>query len=185
MKILGIAPAFVASLFLALSAPASTAGVAPKTSAPEEVSRSVKAMRALLTRCLPGVRTGTALPTAGLLPADPGTTSRLLGERAGEVWTDRRAEYLIIRYNDTRQCKVIALDIKPAVMADLVIRLFSEADTPFRRERFRLDEDGGFAAVYAMGSGTRQLLVRISTATNRAGAKFATLTVERTDPLTN
>ena len=155
------------------------AGVLPDAERSTPDSTSVSAMRALLTRCLPAVLDGSPARTTGMLPAAAPISQGLLGARTGTVWTDRRADLLMVHFADVPTCRVIGLGIDPAVMADLVIRLFSEAETPFRRERFRLDADGGFAAVYAIRQGGEDIVIRMSTAQSVEGSRFANLTVER------
>ena len=71
------------------------------------------------------------------------------------------------------------MSIDPAVLADLVMRVFTEATTPFQRERFKLNTDGSFAAVYSSIGGSKGVVVRISTDRMEDGSRFATLSVER------
>ena len=129
---------------------------------------SVMAMRALITRCIPGASSGD-VTTTGLRRTDTETEATLLGPRAGAVWATPRAEILLIDFADVPVCKVIVPRIDPAVLADLVIRVFLESDGAFTRERFRFDEGGGFAAVYS-GTG---VVVRISASTGENGVAFA------------
>lgn len=161
------------------------AGITPGTDLPEAETKSVLAVRALLTRCLPPVLDGTPAMDAGLVPAEDNVAGRLLGDRPGKVWTDRDFELLLLQFDDTPLCRIIALDIKPRVLGDIVLRVFDEKDTPFRQQRFRVDEDGGFAAIYQAGEGDRAIIIRVSTAVSSAGKRFATLSVERPVVLSN
>ena len=165
---------------LVLCALPAQAGVLPHAAPAEDDSTSVTAVRALLTRCMPPVMSDKPLVTHGLVRADQAATEQLLGGRPGQVWTDRDVRIVLIDFHDLPVCRVIGLQIDPKVLSDLVLRLFDDAKTPFRQQRFRLDRDGGFAAVYAAGSETGTMIVTISTAISVEGARFATLTLERT-----
>lgn len=164
-----------------LSGPVSAAraAVLPDFETAELESNSVTAMRTLITRCLPSVLSGKGVATVGLSPASEATTRRMLGSRQGSVWLDFDARVVMVDFQDAAVCRVVALSIDPAVLADLVMRVFSESETPFTRDRFRLDEGGGFAAVYSLNGKSHGVVIRISTAWAKDGGRFATLTVER------
>lgn len=181
MKIVRI---IATALALSAAAPVS-AGVLPdaRQSAPD--SPAVTAVRALLSRCMPPVLAGEPLVTAGLVRADAGVSDKLLGDRQGQVWTDRSVRMVLIGFDDVPVCRVIGLKVDPLVLGDLVLRVFDEAETPFRQQRFRIDKAGGFAAVYAMEGARGSVLVTISTAVSVDGSPFATLTMERSAPLSN
>lgn len=88
----------------------------------------------------------------------------------------------MIDFDDVPVCRVVALSVDPAVLADLVIRVFVEATGNFQRERFRMNMDGGFAAVYSGVAGHTPVLIRISTTHQDNGNVFASLNVERALP---
>ena len=179
---------FILSVFLTIAVSANSfalAGVQPRTVMAQQDSTSVAAMRALLTRCMPGIIGGEAPRMTGFRPAAGPVTAAILQGREGQVWLDRSERVLVASYQDAPVCKVIALNVDPAVLGDIVIRVFREADTPFERQRFRMDADGGFAAVYT-GKGTaREIVVRIHTARRDDGSRFATLSVEEALPATD
>lgn len=157
------------------SAGISNAGV-PVAAEPRSESTSVQAVRAVITRCLPSVGQRGEAVTAGLTRLPPQDERAILGDRAGRVYL-RPQSLLLIDFEDAPACRVVALSVDPAVLADLVIQVFSgEADT-FKTERFRMDEDGGFAAVYS-GLG---LVIRITTTREENGNHFAAFTVARMD----
>ena len=169
MKILLICVALLAGAIAGIA----SAGVRHDRAPVVSETPSVMAMRALITRCIPGASSG-AVTTAGLRRTDTETEASLLGPRTGMVWATPRAEILLIDFADAPVCKVVVPRIDPAVLADLVIRVFLESDGTFTRERFRFDEGGGFAAVYA-GTG---VVIRISASTGAHGGAFATLSAE-------
>ena len=103
----------------------------------------------------------------------------MLGDRNGDVWLNAKARVVMVDFRDAPVCRVVALSVDPAVLADLVMRVFSENETPFVRERFRLDADGGFAAVYSLTAKTKGVVIRVSTPRTGDGDRFATLSVER------
>ena len=103
----------------------------------------------------------------------------MLGDREGDVWLNVGAQVVMVDFRDVPVCRVVALSVDPAVLADLVMRVFSESETPFTRERFRLDDDGGFAAVYSLTGKSKGIVIRISTTRAGNGGRLATLTVER------
>ena len=173
MKILLICVALVAGAIAGIA----SAGVRPETAPVVSETPSVMAVRALITRCIPGVA-ARDVTTTGLRRTDIETEATLLGRRDGKVWATPRAEILLIDFADAPVCKVVAPTIDPAVLADLVIRVFMESDGAFKRERFRFDEGGGFAAVYSGGAPEASLVVRISAALREDGGAFATLSVE-------
>lgn len=174
MRILLISAALVAGLIAGFA----TAGVPSDPLATRGESSAVTAMRTLITRCIPGVRDGAVI-TAGLNRVGQPEEHAILGERRGQVWLDGARRLLLIDFDDTPVCRVVALSVDPAVLADLVIRVFVEADGDFKRERFRLDSDGGFAAVFSGASGQVPVIVRISTTKQPNGNVFASLNVER------
>jgi len=176
MKTLSVLSVFLTCL---LAAPA-LAGVSPQDPAPRADTTAVSAVRALLTRCLPAVTGDVALGWAGLTGADPGAARTLLGQRPGRAWSGDRGRLLIAEFADAPLCRVVALDVDPAVMTDLVIRLFS--GTPFVRQRFRLYADGGFAAVYTGAGAKVAVVLRLSTGTDAAGRRIAILSAERAAP---
>ena len=168
MRILLISIALVAGLVAGFA----TAGVPAKPTAKRVESNSVTAVRALISRCIPGIRDGAAV-TTGLNRVDRPEEAAILGDRRGQVWLDGEQKVLLIDFEDAPVCRVVALSVDPAVLADLVIRVFLEADGDFKRERFRLDTDGGFAAVYSGLAGQTPVLVRISTTKQANGNVFA------------
>lgn len=178
MKNLVVLTALAAAL-LTSPVPPSRAAVLPDSGLRAAESSSVTAVRTLITRCLPGVLSGDRAPTAGLAPASEAATRRMLGDREGDVWLNVGAQVVMVDFRDVPVCRVVALSVDPAVLADLVMRVFSESETPFTRERFRLDEDGGFAAVYSLTGKSKGVVIRISTTRAGDGGRFATLTVER------
>lgn len=178
MKNLVVLSALAVAL-LASPVPAPKAAVLPDSGIPKAESSSVTAVRTLITRCLPGVLSGERAPSAGLAPASEAATRRMLGDREGDVWLNVGARVVMVDFRDVPVCRVVALSVDPAVLADLVMRVFSESETPFTRERFRLDEDGGFAAVYSLTGNSKGVVIRISTTRTDGGGRFATLTVER------
>lgn len=161
--------------------PVANAAITPDAEPRPEESNSVTAVRTLITRCLPGVLSGEGAPTAGLSKASDATTRRMLGDRQGSVWLNVAARVLMVEFRDSPVCRVVAMSIDPAVLADLVIRVFAEAETPFIRERFRLDDDGGFAAVYSLTARSKGVVVRISTKRSGNQGRIATLSVERSE----
>ena len=173
MKVLVICVALLAGAIAGIA----SAGVRPDAAPAASETPSVMAMRALITRCIPGA-SGSDVTTTGLRRTDTETEATLLGPRTGMVWASSGAEILLIDFADAPVCKVVAPRIDPAVLADLVIRVFLEADGTFQRERFRFDEGGGFAAVYT-GTG---VVVRISASTGANGGAFATLSAEAAQP---
>lgn len=180
MKNLIAFSAVAAALFTAAAAPVAQAAVLPKVSTATSVeSNSVSAVRALIARCLPGVLTGKGAAKAGFSKASEKTTRRMLGQRDGSVYMDYDASLMMVEFHDVPVCRIIAMSIDPAVLADLVMRVFAEASTPFKRERFNLETNGSFAAVYSSVGGSKGVVVRISTDEMQDGSRFATLTVER------
>ncbi|MEM7211310.1 MAG: hypothetical protein AAF479_05340 [Pseudomonadota bacterium] len=182
MKTLVVLSALAAALvtapvtgFTAPAQAAAKAGVELK----QTESTSVSAVRALITRCLPSVLSGKGIPTSGLAAASKAATRQMIGSRNGSVWMDTDAKFMMVDFHDVPSCKVIALTVDPGVLADLVMRVFSEAKTPFTRERFRMDEDGGFSAVYSSAGKRKGVVIRISTAEAKDGGRFATLSVEQ------
>lgn len=183
MRILFILSVILTTAFSANSF--ALAGVQPRTVMAPQETASVAAMRALLTRCMPGIIGGESPRMTGFSPATRPVAAAVLQGRDGRVWLDRSERVLVASYQDAPVCKVIALTVDPAVLGDIVIRVFREADTPFERQRFRMDADGGFAAVYT-GKGTaRSIVVRIHTARRGDGSRFATLSVEEDLPATD
>ncbi|MEM1300451.1 MAG: hypothetical protein AAGH68_14355 [Pseudomonadota bacterium] len=177
MRILLISIALLAGLVAGFA----TAGVPSDPAAKRAESNSVTAIRTLISRCIPDVRDGAAI-TTGLNRVDRPDETAILGDRRGEVWLDGSRKVLLIDFEDAPVCRVVALSVDPAVLADLVIRVFLEADGDFKRERFRMDVDGGFAAVYSGAAGQTPVLVRISTTRQGNGNVFASLNVERAVP---
>lgn len=175
MRILFIPLALAASLTAAVA----VAGVPEAPGAPKTESTSVLAMRALIGRCLPSIGSGRETVTTGLRRVAPPEENSILGARQGRVWLDRQTRMLLIDFEDVPVCRVVALSVDPAVLADLVIRVFTEAEGTFKRERFRFDADGGFAAVFSGRTGETPVLVRISTTQQANGNVFASLNVER------
>ena len=161
--------------------PVANAAITPDAGPRPDESNSVTAVRTLVTRCLPGVLGGKGVPTAGLSKASDAATRRMLGDRHGSVWLNLWADVLMVEFTDVPLCRVVAMSVDPAVLADLVMRVFSEAETPFIRERFRLEEDGGFAAVYSLTGGSKGVVIRISTTRGGDGGRIATLSVERVE----
>lgn len=174
MRILLISIALLAGLVAGFA----TAGVPVDPTTKRTESNAVTALRTLISRCIPGIRDGATI-TTGLTRADQPDEVAILGDRRGEVWLDGARKVLLIDFEDAPVCRVVALSVDPAVLADLVIRVFVEADGDFKRERFRLDTDGGFAAVYSGVVGQTPVLVRISTTRQGNGNVFASLNVER------
>ena len=173
-----LAAALVTAPVPALVAPAQAAAKAG-VEVKQTESASVSAVRALITRCLPSVLGGKGLPSAGLAAASEAATRQMIGNRDGSVWMDTQAKVMMVDFHDVPSCKVVALSVDPGVLADLVMRVFAEAKTPFTRERFRLDEDGGFAAVYSSVGKRKGVIIRISTERTQDGGRFATLSVEQ------
>ena len=173
MRVLIICVALLAGAIAGIA----SAGVRHDRAAVVTETPSVMAMRALITRCIPGA-SGGDVTTTGFRRTDASTEASLLGSRTGEVWTSPRARILLIDFADVPVCKVVAPKIDPAILADLVIRVFLEADGTFKRERFRFDEGGGFSAVYS----NAKVVVRISAALGSHGSSFATLSAEATLP---
>ena len=181
MKNLAIFSAVSAALFAATLAPVTDvaqAAVLPKSATRAPDSNSVVAVRALITRCLPGVLGQRNAPTAGLSRASLKVQKQMLGDRDGSVWLDHDADVMMVDFHDAPTCRILALSIKPAVLADLVMRVFAEAETPFTREKFQLREGGGFSAVYSSPAGKTGVVIRISTISTDKGERFATLSVE-------
>ena len=179
MKNLVVFSAAIAALLTAYIAPTAYASARPEVQLDSNESNSVMAVRALVSRCLPGVLSGNGATTAGLARASDGISHKMLGERAGTVWFDSKAHMMMIDFHDAPTCRIIATPIDPAVMADLVMRVFSEAETPFVRKRFSLHADGGFAAVYTSAGDGQGVVIRISTDRLEDGRRFATLSVEK------
>ena len=179
MKNLIAFSAVAAALFTASVAPVAKAAVLPQVSAKTTESNSVSAVRALIARCLPGVLSGKGATTAGFSKASEKTTRRMLGSRDGSVYMDFDTNLMMVDFHDQPACRIIAMSIDPAVLADLVMRVFAEASTPFERERFNLGTDGSFTAVYSSTGGVKGVVIRISTDRMDDGSRFATLTVER------
>lgn len=178
MRILLISLALLAGVIAGFA----TAGVPREQVVPEGESNSVLAMRTLISRCLPGIGSGQGVVTTGLSRAEALNEAVILGSRQGAVWRDRDTKLLLIDFDDAPVCRVVALSVDPAILADLVIRVFVEADGDFRRERFRLDANGGFAAVFSGVAGRTPVLIRISTTHQANGNVFASLNVERALP---
>ncbi|MFK7945274.1 MAG: hypothetical protein AB8B85_20490 [Paracoccaceae bacterium] len=178
MRILLISIALVAGLVAGFA----TAGVPGDLAATQAKSNSVLAMRALISRCLPGIGANRAVVTTGMRRAQPADEAAILGPRDGRVWHDLDEKVLLIDFEDVPVCRVVALSLDPAVLADLVIRVFLEADGDFKRERFRVDTNGGFAAIYSGVAGRTPVLIRISTTHQSNGNVFASLNVEQAVP---
>lgn len=177
MKILRIIPAIL--LVLSTAFPPADAAVSTRSAPQPEDPPSAAALRALLTRCLPEIIKGGALRTTGLTQAGKEIEKSMLGDRTGAVWADWKTDLLMIDYHDVPVCRIIALYIDATVLVELVSAVFAESISSFRRERYRLEEDGSFAVVY---SGTPQgvgVVIRISTSAMVDGSPFATLSVER------
>lgn len=179
MKNLIVFSAALAALFVASTAPAAHAAARPEVQVQSTESNSVAAVRALISRCLPAVLSGNGATKAGLSRASEQAKRMMLGSREGSVHMDRRADMMLVEFYDVPVCRIIAMSIDPAVMADLVMRVFSEASTPFVRERFSLNDDGSFAAVYSSTGDRKGVVIRISTDRMEDGRRFATLTAER------
>ncbi len=179
MKNLIVFTAVAAALFVASPAPVAQAAVTSGVSTSSTESNSVSAVRALIARCLPGVLSGNGAVKAGFSKASEKTTRRMLGKRDGSVYMDFDASLMMVEFHDVPVCRIIAMSIDPAVLADLTMRVFAEASTPFKRERFKLEADGSFAAVYSSVGGSNGIVVRISTDEMQDGRRFATLSVER------
>ncbi|MEM1160063.1 MAG: hypothetical protein AAGJ28_03955 [Pseudomonadota bacterium] len=164
-----------------------SAGTAPEATdvVPAIETAPVSAVRAMLNRCLPAVASDEPLSEAGLVPTGAATAAHVLGGREGQVWTDRKAAFILVNFADTPSCRIIAPDIDLLVMGDLVTRLFTEADSPIARERFKINEDGTFSAVYTAQGAKAGVIMSISTGVAKAGAGFATLSVERMTPFTH
>lgn len=170
--------ALLALGFLA-SGPVSHAGVSAATDLPVTESKSVQAVRALLTRCMAPVLSGKPAIVTGLFPAETSLSRHLLGARSGDVWTVRDHSVMVIDYHDTPHCRVMAFGVDPAVLGDVILGVFREADTGFSQRRFRIDHGGNFAAVYTTDHTGGEVVVRISTALAENGVQFATLSVAR------
>ncbi len=179
MKNLIAFSAVVTALFAASVAPQADAAARPEVQTQIAENNSVSAVRALIARCLPGVLNGKGAATAGFSKASAATTRQMLGSRDGSVYMDYDASLMMVDFHDAPVCRIIAMSIDPAVLADLVMRVFAEATTPFQRERFKLNTDGSFAAVYSSIGGSKGVVVRISTDRMEDGSRFATLSVER------
>ena len=179
MKNLIVFSAVAAALFVAPVAPVAHAAVGAKAPTQVTESNSVSAVRALIARCLPGVLSGEGATKTGLSRASDATTRQMLGSRDGSVYMNSKASLMMVEFHDVPVCRIIAMSIDPAVLADLVMRVFSEASTPFTRERFKMHEGGGFAAVYSSEGNTKNVVIRISTDQMADGRRFATLSVER------
>ncbi len=179
MKNLIAFSAVAAALFAASFAPQAHAAARPEVQTQTTESNSVSAVRALIARCLPGVLNGKGAATAGFSKASDKTTRQMLGSRDGGVYMNHDANLMMIDFHDVPVCRIIAMSIDPAVLADLVMRVFAEATTPFQRERFKLNTDGSFAAVYSSTGRSKGVVVRISTDRMEDGSRFATLSVER------
>ena len=69
----------------------------------------------------------------------------MLGDREGDVWLNVGARVVMVDFRDVPVCRVVALSVDPAVLADLVMRVFSEREDAFhpralpagRRRRLR------------------------------------------------
>ena len=180
MRILLISIALAAGLVAGFA----TAGTPRDPAANRVDSSAVMALRTLINRCLPAIGARQGMVTTGLNRISASDEAAILGERQGRVWQDRNEKLLVIDFQDAPVCRVVALSLDPAVLADLVIRVFVEADGDFRRERFRVDSNGGFAAVYSGVTGHTPVLVRIATTHQANGNVFASLNVERVLPQT-
>jgi len=184
MKPVRVLPAVV--LALALVAPmvpsAAFAGFAPSAALRAPDTPSVAALRALFNRCFPAM-SGQGALSLGMQPAAAPIARHLLGERPGAVWADSDGGLFVADYADRPVCKVVVLGIDKRVLGDLVLAVFREEDTPFRQRRFRIDEDGGFAAIYTAKVAENEVVVRIHTGTNTIGQSMATLQIERPQPL--
>ena len=178
MRILLISIALVAGLVAGFA----TAGTPNDPASLRAESNAVTALRTLINRCLPAIGAQRDMVTTGLNRVSAPDEAAILGKRQGQVWRDREEKLLVIDFQDVPVCRVVALSLDPAVLADLVIRVFVEADGDFRRERFRVDNNGGFAAVYSGVAGHTPVLVRISTTHQANGNVFASLNVERVLP---
>lgn len=181
MKLLRVLSVFLISLTVA---PA-MAGVTPGAAVPERDTPSVLAMRVLVNRCLPTIVHERPVMTTGFFKVGDAVAKKVLQGSRGTVWTDRTNRLLMVSYADVPVCKVIALRVEPAVLGDLVLSVFREDDTAFRQQRFRIDEDGGFAALYKFGDSADATLVRVWTSVATTGERFATLTVERALKISN
>lgn len=175
-----LAAALVTAPVPALIAPAQAAAK-PGVELKQTESPSVSAIRTLITRCVPSVLSGKAATAAGFSAASRAATREIIGARDGSVWMDGETKVMMVDFHDAPTCKVIALQVDAGVLADLVMRVFSEAKTPFTRERFSMDEDGGFAAVYSSMGKRKGIVIRISTSRTEDGGQFATLSVEQDD----
>lgn len=178
MRILFISAALLAGLIAGYASAGVTSQFQPRT----EETTPVAAMRTLISRCVPGIASGTPIVTTGFTRAPGSTEQALLGTRSGAVWSTRNRDVIIVAFSDVPVCRVVAMDIDAAVMADLVIRLFREQGTVFRRQRFRFHKEGGFAAVYTTHGDTAPLVVRLNVIEKPNGRGYATLSVERSLP---
>ena len=167
------------ALFAGLVAGFATAGVPSDPAFARVESNAVQAVRTLISRCIPGIGSGQQIVTTGLSRIGRPDEGAILGNRDGHVWLDDAKKILLIDFRDAPVCRVVVLSVDPAVLADLVIRVFLEADGDFKRERFRVDTNGGFAAVYSGVAGQTPVLIRISTTHQADGNVFASLNVER------
>ena len=178
MRILLISIALLAGVI----AGAASAGVKPRSEPRAADTPSVAAMRALVTRCLPGVAGDNRIVTTGFARLDTASERNMLGTRTGAIWQKQDGRVLLIDFADAPVCRVVVASIDPAILADLVISLFREEDGHFRRERFSFRADGGFAAVYATTGESAGVVVRISTEKMASGRALGSMTVERTLP---
>lgn len=176
MKRLAICCAIFA-LFFGTYGPA-PAAIRPAAQTVEE-GTAASALRMLLTRCLPHVVVGGAPRTSGLEQAGETFSRAMLDGRRGSVWANWDRETVMIAYAAMPVCRVVALTIDPDDLAGKVVKVFSSSTTIFRRQRFRNDVFGSFAAVYTGNADGVEIILRISISERSDGASFATLSVER------
>ncbi|MEM0988213.1 MAG: hypothetical protein AAGK00_04990 [Pseudomonadota bacterium] len=175
MKTVLLPAGLVCGLLLSVFTPAMAPAGVPKLAGPPAVqSTSVQAVYAVINRCLPRVgQTGRAV-TTGLDRLNPADEREILGSRKGRVFM-RPDRLLLIDFDDAPVCRVVALSVDPAVLADLVLQVFTAGDEVFRTDRFSVGDDGTFAAVYTAPG----IIIRITTTRQANGNHFAALNVAK------
>ncbi len=182
MRAVLIALGLIAGIIAGIaSANMSFAGVSTLAVEPADDSTSVQAVRAVITRCLPGISDAGRVVTTGLdrLPEDD--EQAVLGERAGRVFIEDE-RFLLIDFEDAPVCRVVALSVDPAVLADLVLQVFVAAEETFRPEHLRIENDGSFVAVFQGTQTVDGVEIRITTTRQKNGNVFASLNVALTAP---
>ncbi|MEM7746423.1 MAG: hypothetical protein AAF409_22240 [Pseudomonadota bacterium] len=155
------------------------AGVPATAVEPAGDSTSVQAVRAVITRCLPGINQAGDVVTTGLdrLPEDH--EQAVLGDRDGRVYIEGES-FLMIDFDDAPVCRVVALSVDPAVLADLVLQVFVAAEDTFRPAYLRIETDGSFVAVFQGTKTVEGIEIRITTTREKNGNVFASLNVAAT-----